>query len=126
MADPELIADQSRYQDVTRRYRELEQLVTRSRELRQRTDDLETAKEMLTDLDGDDREVMRLEVAEAEADIERLEAELKILLLPKDPNDGKTVTVEVRGAEGGEEAWSEEHTSALPSIMRISYAVLCW
>ncbi|HEY9555369.1 MAG TPA: peptide chain release factor 1 [Acidimicrobiales bacterium] len=104
MADPELIADQSRYQDVTRRYRELEQLVTRSRELRQRTDDLETAKEMLTDLDGDDREVMRLEVSEAEADIERLEAELKILLLPKDPNDGKNVIVEVRGAEGGEEA----------------------
>src|SRR3546814_4453980 len=99
MADPELIAAQSRYQDVTRRYRELEQLVTRSRELRQRTDDLETAKEMLTDLDGDDREVMRLEVSEAEADIERLEAELKILLLPKDPNDGKNVIVEVRGAE---------------------------
>src|SRR3546814_15784462 len=49
MADPELIADKSRYQDVTRRYRELEQLVTRSRELRQRTDDLETAKEMLTE-----------------------------------------------------------------------------
>src|SRR3546814_2120114 len=40
----------------------------------------------------------------AEADIERLEAELKILLLPKDPNDGKNVIVEVRGAEGGEEA----------------------
>src|SRR3546814_6355148 len=102
---------------------------------------------MLTDLDGDDREVMRLEVSEAEADIERLEAELKILLLPKDPNDGKNVIVEVRGAEGGEEAnlfardlfemyqayagrmgWklevlgsdrSEEHTSELQSLMRI-------
>jgi peptide chain release factor 1 len=104
MADPELIADQARYQEVTRRYRELEALVTPLRELRQRTDDLETAKEMLSGLDGDDREVMRVEVAEAEADIERLEAELKLLLLPKDPNEGKNVIVEIRGAEGGEEA----------------------
>jgi peptide chain release factor 1 len=104
MADPELIADQSRYQDVTRRYRELEGLVTPLRELRQRTEDLETAKEMLSGLDGDDREVMRVEVAEAEADIERLDAALKVLLLPKDPNEGKNVIVEIRGAEGGEEA----------------------
>jgi peptide chain release factor 1 len=104
MADPELIADQARYQDVTRRYRELEGLVTPLRELRQRTEDLETAKEMLSGLDGDDREVMRVEVTEAEADIERLEAALKLLLLPKDPNEGKNVIVEIRGAEGGEEA----------------------
>jgi peptide chain release factor 1 len=104
LADPELIADQHRYQEVTKRYRELEALVVPARELRQRTEDLETAKEMLTDLDGEDREVMRAEVSEAEADIERLEAELKLLLLPKDPNDGKNVIVEIRGAEGGEEA----------------------
>jgi len=104
MADPELIADQARYQDVTRRYRELEQLVSRYRELRQRRDDLETAKDMLTGLDGADREVMRAEVSEAEADISRLEDELRLLLLPKDPNDGKNVIVEIRGAEGGEEA----------------------
>ncbi len=104
LADPELIADQLRYQEATKRYRELEALVRRSRELRQRTDDLETAKEMLSGLDGDDREVMRTEVAEAEADIERLEDELRVLLLPKDPNEGKNVIVEIRGAEGGEEA----------------------
>jgi peptide chain release factor 1 len=59
---------------------------------------------MLTDLDGDDREEMRAEATEAEADIERLEAELRLLLLPKDPNEGKNVIVEIRGAEGGEEA----------------------
>ncbi|MGQ0433782.1 MAG: peptide chain release factor 1 [Microthrixaceae bacterium] len=104
LADPALIADQTKYQEVTRRYRELEALVVPARELRQRTDDLETAKEMLSGLDGEDREVMRLEVSEAEADIERLEAELKLLLLPKDPNEGKNVIVEIRGAEGGEEA----------------------
>jgi len=104
LADPQLIADQGRYQEVTKRYRELEALVVPARQLRQRTEDLETAKEMLSDLEGDDRETMRTEVTEAEADIERLEAELKLLLLPKDPNDGKNVIVEIRGAEGGEEA----------------------
>jgi peptide chain release factor 1 len=104
LADPELLADQPRNQEVARRYSELEQLVSRARELRQRTEDLETAKEMLSGLDGDDREVMRTEVSEAEADIERLEDELRLLLLPKDPNVGKNVIVEIRGAEGGEEA----------------------
>ncbi len=104
MADPALIADQARYQEVTKRYRELEAIVVPARELRQRTEDLETAKEMLSGLDGDDREVMRVEAREAEVDIERLEAQLKVLLLPVDPNDGKNVIVEIRGAEGGEEA----------------------
>jgi peptide chain release factor 1 len=104
LADPALLGDQTRYQEVAKRYNELEQLVSRSRELRQRTEDLETAKEMLSGLDGDDREVMRTEATEAEADIERLEDELRVLLLPKDPNAGKNVIVEIRGAEGGEEA----------------------
>ena len=104
LADPELLADQARYQDVARRYRELEAIVEHSRRLRQRTDDLETAKELLTELEGDDREEMREEAAQAEADIERLERELKVLLLPPDPNAGKNVIVEIRGAEGGEEA----------------------
>ena len=104
LADPELIADQSRYQDVARRYSDLQPIVGASQELRERTGDLEAAKEMLTGLDGDDREDMRAEVASAEADIARLEATLKLLLLPKDPNEGKNVIVEIRGAEGGEEA----------------------
>jgi len=104
LADPQLIADQGRYQDVARRYSDLKPIIETAQQLRQRTEDLETAKDMLTDLDGDDREVMRVESSEAEADIERLEAELRMLLLPKDPNEGKNVIVEIRGAEGGEEA----------------------
>jgi peptide chain release factor 1 len=104
LADPELIADQPRYQGVARRYRELEAIVEHSRRLRQRTDDLDAAKELLTDVDGDEREAWREEVAAAERDIEQLEQELKVLLLPPDPNAGKNVIVEIRGAEGGEEA----------------------
>jgi peptide chain release factor 1 len=104
LGDPELIADQNRYQEVARRYSELKPIVEASQTLRERTGDLEAAKEMLTELEGDDREEMRGEVSGAEADIARLEDELRLLLLPKDPNEGKNVIVEIRGAEGGEEA----------------------
>ena len=104
LADPEVIADQGRYAEVARRYKELEALVSRSRDLRQARADLQTAREMLSDAAGTDRDVMRAEVEQAEADIERLEEELKVLLLPRDPNDDKNVIVEIRGAEGGEEA----------------------
>src|SRR5690606_24049826 len=104
MADPAVIADQSTYTEVAKRYRELEAVVTRSRQLRSRTDDLEVAREMLSDSSGDDRESMRHEVDTAESDIARRGDELRALMLPKDPNDDKNVILEIRGAEGGEEA----------------------
>ncbi|HET6954134.1 MAG TPA: peptide chain release factor 1 [Acidimicrobiales bacterium] len=104
LGDPDLIADQRRYQQVAKRYREIEPIVERARELRQRRDDLETAREMLTDAAGDDREMLRAEVDQAETAIVRLTDELRLLLLPRDPNDERNVIVEIRGAEGGEEA----------------------
>ena len=104
LGDPVLIADQPRYQEVARRYSELKPIVRAYQELVRRTGDLDTAREMITDLVGDDRDEMRMEGAEAESDIARLEAEIRLLLLPKDPNEGKNVIVEIRGAEGGEEA----------------------
>ena len=73
-------------------------------ELRGRRGDLDTAQEMVAESTGDDRDFAREEGAAAEADIDRLEAELQLLLLPKDPNDDRNVIVEIRGAEGGEEA----------------------
>jgi peptide chain release factor 1 len=104
LGDPGLLADQARYQQVAKRYRELEPIVARARELRTRRDDLETAREMMSDAAGDEREMLRAEVAEAEAAIVRLTDELRLLLLPRDPNDERNVIVEIRGAEGGEEA----------------------
>ena len=104
MADPAVISDQASYAEVAKRYRELEAIVSRSRMLRSRTDDLEVAREMLREAAGDDREEMRAEVEATEADIERLTDELRGLMLPRDPNDDKNVIIEIRGAEGGEEA----------------------
>jgi peptide chain release factor 1 len=104
LADPDVFADQDRYRELARRHKELEAIVSRSQELRQRIEDAETAREMLGELAGDDREMIRQEITEADADVTRLTGELELLLLPKDPNDGRNVIVEIRGAEGGEEA----------------------
>ena len=104
LADPDVFSDQARYAELARRHKELDAIVSRARELQARTDDLEAAKQMLSDSSGDDREFARAEVDSATADIERLDSELKFLLLPRDPNDDRNVIVEIRGAEGGEEA----------------------
>jgi peptide chain release factor 1 len=104
LADPDVFSDQARYTALARRHKELDAIVSRTRELRGRHDDLELAKQMLTESSGDDREFARTEVDHAQTDIDRLEDELRTLLLPKDPNDGRNVIVEIRGAEGGEEA----------------------
>jgi peptide chain release factor 1 len=104
LGDPDLIADQARYQVVAKRYRELEPIVERIRELQARQDDLATAREMLSGATNDERDMVRAEVEQAEEAIERLTDELRVLLLPRDPNDERNVIVEIRGAEGGEEA----------------------
>ena len=104
LADPAMIADQKRYTELNRRYRDLGELVGRLRDLEQATDDLAAAREMFTGAEGDDREMLRSEIDQAENAIARLDEEIKVLLLPKDPNDARNVIVEIRGAEGGEEA----------------------
>src|SRR4051812_17299138 len=104
MADPDVHSDQSKYAELARRYHDLEPIVALSTRLRERTGDLEVAREMFADSTGDDREEMRTEIEEAEADIAHVNQQLKVLLLPRDPNDGRNVIVEIRGAEGGEEA----------------------
>jgi peptide chain release factor 1 len=104
MGDPQLLADQRRYAQETRRYKELDAIVSRWRRLRRREADIDAADELAVDADGDERDLLRAEVDDARAEVEALTEELKLLLLPKDPNDDKNVIIEIRGAEGGEEA----------------------
>jgi peptide chain release factor 1 len=104
MADPDIASDNRRFVEMSRRYSALGEIVGLGSRLRQRHDDIEVAKELLTEAEADERDDLRTEIAEAEGDIGTLEEELKVLLLPKDPNDGRNVIVEIRGAEGGEEA----------------------
>jgi peptide chain release factor 1 len=104
LSDPAVFADPRQVREVARRRKQLEPIVAAYRQYRQAHDDLTAAKELLPDAEGDDRDVLRAELDQAESTIARLDEELKVLLLPKDPNDGKNVIVEIRGAEGGEEA----------------------
>ena len=104
LSDPDVIADQGRLRQVSKRYKELEPVVQAYREYRSAAGDAEAAREMLAGADSDDREILREEITEAEERIAQLDERLKVLLLPKDPNDGKNVIMEIRGAEGGEEA----------------------
>ncbi|MFN0091901.1 MAG: peptide chain release factor 1 [Acidimicrobiales bacterium] len=104
LGDPAVLADPKRYTTETKRYRQLEAIVARTRELRRRQDDVEAAKELFGGASSEERQGLRDEMADAEAEIERLGDELRLLLLPRDPYDDKNVIVEIRGAEGGEEA----------------------
>jgi peptide chain release factor 1 len=104
LSDPAVLGDRHALRDASRRHKQLENIVVPYREYRQALEDLSTAKEMIGDATGDDKDMVRAEIEQAEAAIARLEDELKVLLLPQDPNDDKNVIVEIRGAEGGEEA----------------------
>ncbi len=104
LADPEVIADQARYTVAARRYHELETVVNLIRRRRQIEGDVAAARELLTEVEADERAALTAEVERGEAAIGDLDAEIRIALIPPDPNDGRTVIMEIRGAEGGEEA----------------------
>jgi peptide chain release factor 1 len=104
LGDPNVARDQHVLRDLSRRRKELEQIVTAMRDLQSTTDDLEVARQLHGESSGGERELAKDELDIAEARIAELEEEVRALLLPKDPNDGRNVIVEIRGAEGGEEA----------------------
>ncbi len=104
LSAPGAAADRRRFLELTRRHKELEGVVRTLRALRGAEDDLAVAREMLAEAPAPERELAREELAAAERSVAGLEEELRAQLLPKDPNDGRSVILEVRGAEGGEEA----------------------
>jgi peptide chain release factor 1 len=104
LADPDVFADQPRFVALSRRRKELEPIVDRAQQLRRARDDLGAADEMARELTGTDRDEMRAEIDALRSRIDELDAEIKVLLLPRDPNEERNVIVEIRGAEGGEEA----------------------
>jgi peptide chain release factor 1 len=104
LADPAVLSDSDRVRDLSRRHKELGEIVRVWHELQAARSDVTTAREMLTEASGDDRDLMRQEVEEAEAAVAEHEEKLQSLLLPKDPNDGRNVIMEIRGAVGGDEA----------------------
>ena len=99
LADPSIHADQSKARTLGRRYAELGPVVTAYREWKRLGDDLGAAREL-----ADDDSTFAAEIPELERRRGELEEELRLLLLPKDPNDDKDVIVEVKAGEGGEES----------------------
>src|SRR5271165_5785031 len=101
----ELVSDSSKFQKVAKQHSDLEQIVEKHREYKQIEKDLAGAHQMIAE--GDDPEMKQMahdEEKELVARMEIVERELKVLLLPKDPNDEKSVIVEIRAGTGGDEA----------------------
>jgi peptide chain release factor 1 len=103
--DPEIIADNERWRQLVKEQSELTPIVEKYKEYTSCKAELSDAKEMLEEnLDDDMRTLVKEEIAEGTQRLEDISEELKILLLPKDPNDDKNVIVEIRGGAGGDEA----------------------
>ena len=106
LCDPDVVADMEKYKKLMREIKNLTPVVEKFREYKKTKETLDEAKLILEDSsqDKDFREMVEEEYLEAKENIVAIEEELKILLLPKDPNDDKNVIVEIRGGAGGEEA----------------------
>src|SRR5690625_520653 len=105
MMDQEIINNIPEWQKVMKEHAEIEPIVMKYREYTRVSEELDGAKELLYEkLDDEMREMVRLEVRELEESLAEIEEELKVLLIPKDPNDHKNVIVEIRGGAGGDEA----------------------
>ena len=105
LTDPEVIADVKQFIQFNKEYRELEPIIEASERYRTAIANLAEAKDILAnDKDEEMREMARGEIAELEPKIETLEEEIKLLLIPTDPQDAKNAIVEIRGGTGGDEA----------------------
>jgi peptide chain release factor 1 len=104
LSDPEVLADSDQLRRVSKRFNELGPVVEAYRRRESRRADAEAAREMLVGASGDERDMLLAEIDAATSEADAVEDELRELMLPADPYDGKNVIVEIRGAEGGEEA----------------------
>lgn len=104
--DGAVAADPERYTQIMKELRELEPVALKYKEYKNTLEQQQQAKELLHEpgLEKELKEMAEQELAEAKAQADALEEELKILLLPKDPNDDRNVIMEIRGGAGGEEA----------------------
>ena len=104
--DPNIVSDQEKYRALMKEQKNLIPIVEKYDEYKKAKNNAEQAKQLLNDggLDKDFKEMVEAELEESREAVEKISEELKILLLPKDPNDDRNVIVEIRGGAGGEEA----------------------
>ncbi|MGN0524301.1 MAG: peptide chain release factor 1 [Eubacterium sp.] len=103
---PEIVADLEQYTKLMKELKQLTPVVEKFREYKTAKETYEESREMLGDssLDADFAEMVKEEFEQSKEDMERIQEELKILLLPRDPNDDRNVIIEIRGGAGGEES----------------------
>jgi peptide chain release factor 1 len=104
LSDPEVQSNQNKFRSLSQEYAQINPIVDCYKRYQKALDALASAREMANDSDPELREMAKEEVIEAESQIEALEHELQILLLPKDPNDNRNIFLEVRAGTGGDEA----------------------
>lgn len=104
LSDPATLGDPAKLRTLSRRQKELADIVEVWRRLNEARGDVRAAEELSAEATGEERELLRQEEAQADRRVSALQEQLRTLLLPRDPNDGRNVIVEIRGAEGGEEA----------------------
>ncbi|RMG00111.1 MAG: peptide chain release factor 1 [Acidobacteria bacterium] len=105
ISSPDVISDVKTYAKLMKQHRSLGEIVEKYRELKKLKEDLESAKSLLAETDDAElRQLAQAEIDEIEQKLPKVEEELKILLLPKDPNDEKNVILEIRAGTGGDEA----------------------
>jgi peptide chain release factor 1 len=104
MADPAVIGDAEQYRKTAKAQSELTELVSKYREWKRIDQELRDARAMLSESDPELRQMAELEVVRLEPELQSIEQELQVLLLPKDPNDEKNVVLEIRKGAGGDEA----------------------
>ncbi len=104
LSDPAVINDQKKYQDYLKEHGELSKIASASREYRKLLAQLEDTKELFKDPDMEMQSMAKEEAAALKKKISKIESDIKILLMPKDPNDKKNVILEIRAGTGGEEA----------------------
>lgn len=105
ITDPAVISDMKKYVKLNKEYKDLEPIVEAYYEYKNILSNIKSAKEILaTEKDEEMREMAKMELDELEAKVEPLEEEIKILLLPKDPEDDKNAILEIRAGTGGDEA----------------------
>ena len=104
--DPNIVSDQEKYKSIMKEHKALEPVVEKYREYKKVKNDLDEAKQLLNEPgnDRDFKEMLEVEIENSKEQIEKIKEDLKILLIPKDPNDDRNVIVEIRGGAGGEEA----------------------
>lgn len=104
LADPEIIADMDRYADLSKEYKDLKQLVAVYHEYSNLLESRSVAEEMIGDSDPELRQMGQDELVEINEKIEEMEERVKLMLLPKEPEDAKDVIIEIRSGTGGDEA----------------------